>query len=59
LKRRILIAVNALRPSAARAVGILETAWAALTAGSRAIPFGDNGTLFRDLAAHIAASNRR
>jgi hypothetical protein len=39
------------------AVG-LKSAWAALTAGSRAIPFGDNSTLIRDLAARIAASNR-
>jgi hypothetical protein len=42
-----------------RAGGILKTAWAALTTGSRTIPFGDNGDLFRDLAAQIAASRRR
>jgi hypothetical protein len=44
---------------AARAAGILKAAWAALSAGSRAIPLGDNSALFRDLAARIAASNRR
>jgi hypothetical protein len=33
----------------------LKSAWAALTAGSRAIPLGDNSTLIRDLAARIAA----
>jgi hypothetical protein len=43
----------------ARAAAALKAAWAALTTGSRAIPFGDNGTLFRELAARIAASNRR
>jgi len=41
------------------AAGVLRAAWAALTTGSRTIPFGDNGALFRELAAHIAASNRR
>jgi hypothetical protein len=44
---------------ASRAGGLLKTAWAALTTGSRTIPFGDNGDLFRDLAAQIAASRRR
>jgi hypothetical protein len=44
---------------AGRAGGLLKTAWAALMAGSRTIPFGDNGELFRDLAAQIAASRRR
>jgi hypothetical protein len=44
---------------AARAAGVLKSAWAALTTGSRAIPLGDNSTLIRDLAARIAASNRR
>jgi hypothetical protein len=44
---------------AGRAGGILKAAWAALTTGSRTIPFGDNGALFRDLAAQIAASRRR
>jgi hypothetical protein len=50
-------AVNA--PSAARAAAVLRAAWAALMAGSRTIPFGDNGVLLRELAARIAASNRR
>ena len=50
-------AVHATR--AARAAGLFRAAWAALTAGSRAIPFGDNGALLRDLAARIAASNNR
>jgi hypothetical protein len=50
-------AVHATR--AARAAGVFRAAWAALTAGSRAIPFGDNGVLLRDLAARIAASNNR
>jgi hypothetical protein len=44
---------------AARAAGVLRAAWAALTIGSRTIPFGDNGTLLRELAARIAASNHR
>jgi hypothetical protein len=44
---------------AGRAGGVLKTAWAALMTGSRTIPFGDNGDLFRDLAAQIAASRRR
>jgi hypothetical protein len=42
-----------------RASGALKTAWEALMTGSRTIPFGDNGDLFRDLAAQIAASRRR
>jgi hypothetical protein len=42
-----------------RAYGGLKTAWAALVAGSQTIPFGDNGNLFRVLAAQIAASRRR
>jgi hypothetical protein len=50
-------AVHATR--AARAAGVFRAAWAALTAGSRAVPFGDNGALLRDLAARIAASNNR
>jgi len=45
--------------NAARAAGVLKAAWAALTTGSRTIPFGDNEALFRELAARIAASNRR
>jgi len=45
--------------SAARAAGVFRAGWAALTTGSRTIPFGDNGALLRDLAARIAASNRR
>jgi hypothetical protein len=45
--------------SAGSAGGVLKTAWAALMTGSRTIPFGDNGDLFRDLAAQIAASRRR
>ena len=45
--------------SAGRARGFLTAAWAALVTGSRTIPFGDNGNLFRDLAAQIAASRRR
>jgi hypothetical protein len=44
---------------AGRAGSVLKTAWAALMTGSRTIPFGDNGDLFRDLAAQIAASRRR
>jgi hypothetical protein len=36
----------------------LEAAWAALSAGSRAIPLGDNGSLYRELAARAAAANR-
>jgi hypothetical protein len=44
---------------AARAAGVLQQAWAALTTGSRALPFGDNGDLFRELAARIAASKSR
>ncbi len=43
----------------ARAAGVFRAAWAALTAGSRTIPFGDNGAVLRDLASRIAASNRR
>jgi len=38
--------------------GIFRAAWAALAAGSRAIPFGDNGALLRELAARVAASKR-
>ena len=45
--------------SAARAAGVFRAAWAALTTGSRTIPFGDNGALLRDLASRIAASNSR
>ena len=45
--------------NAARAAGVLKAAWAALTTGSRTIPFGDNGAVLRDLASRIAASNRR
>jgi hypothetical protein len=37
--------------------GIIR-AWAALAAGSRTIPFGDNGALLRELAARVAASKR-
>jgi hypothetical protein len=50
-------------PGVAGGVGrvgrVVKTAWAALMTGSRTIPFGDNGDLFRDLAAQIAASRRR
>jgi len=45
--------------NAARTAGVLKAAWAALTTGSRTIPFGDNGAVLRDLASRIAASNRR
>lgn len=49
---------------AARAVRTPRAACAALMTGSQTIPFGDNGGLYRELAAHIAAyrtaaSNRR
>jgi hypothetical protein len=44
---------------AARAAGVLKQAWAALTTGSRILPFGDNAELFRELAARIAASKSR
>jgi hypothetical protein len=44
---------------ASRALRVLEAAWAALTAGARAIPLGDNGMLLRGLAAHIEDLNRR
>lgn len=44
---------------AARAAGVFKQAWAALTTGSRTLPFGDNGELFRELAARIAASRSR
>jgi hypothetical protein len=44
---------------ASRVLRVLEAAWAALTAGARAIPLGDNGMLLRGLAAHIAELNRR
>jgi hypothetical protein len=37
----------------------LKAAWAALTTGSRAIPLGDNGDLYRELAARLAASRSR
>jgi hypothetical protein len=36
----------------------IKSAWAALTAGSRTIPFGDNSALFHDLAVEIAALRR-
>jgi hypothetical protein len=36
----------------------IKSAWAALTAGSRTIPFGDNSALFHDLAARIAVLRR-
>ena len=36
----------------------IKSAWAALTAGSRTIPLGDNSALFRDLAMEIAALRR-
>jgi hypothetical protein len=45
--------------SVGRAAGVFRAAWAALMTGSRTIPFGDNGALLRELAARIAASNRR
>ena len=41
---------------AARTLDTLRAAWAALMTGSQTIPFGDNGGLYRELAAHIAAS---
>jgi hypothetical protein len=44
--------------AARAAAGVFRAAWAALTTGSRTIPFGDNGVLLRDLAARIAASKR-
>jgi hypothetical protein len=44
---------------AARGTGVLKQAWAALTIGSRSLPFGDNAELFRELAARIAASKSR
>jgi hypothetical protein len=44
---------------AARVAGVLKQAWAALTTGSRTLPFGDNAELFRELAARIAASKSR
>ena len=37
----------------ARALHALRSAFAAMVAGSRAIPLGDNGALFRELAARI------
>jgi hypothetical protein len=44
---------------ASRALRFFGAAWAALTAGARAIPLGDNGMLLRSLAAHISELNRR
>jgi hypothetical protein len=44
--------------SAARAAEFFRAAWAALETGSRSIPFGDNGELYRELAAHLAAGRR-
>ena len=44
---------------AARAARAVEAAWAALSAGSRAVLLGDNGALYRELAARIAAANCR
>ena len=46
-------------PGTARAAAVLKAAWAALTIGSRAIPLGDNGELFRELAARIAILSHR
>lgn len=37
---------------------VLFTAFAAMFAGSRAVPLGDNGALFRDLAARIGRPGR-
>jgi hypothetical protein len=51
--------MSLLTSAAARAGGIFKTAVAALAAGTRTIPFGDNGELYRQLAAQIAASRRR
>jgi hypothetical protein len=36
----------------------IKSAWAALIAGSRTIPFGDNSVVFHDLAMRIAALRR-
>jgi hypothetical protein len=36
----------------------IKSAWAALAAGSRTIPFGDNSALLHDLAVEIAALRR-
>jgi hypothetical protein len=50
--------MSILRSSAARAAEFFSAAWAALKTGSRSIPFGDNGDLYRELAAHLAAGRR-
>jgi hypothetical protein len=44
---------------APRAVDALSLAFAALVAGSRSVPLGDNGALLRELAARAARSGRR
>jgi len=41
---------------APRAVDTLSVAFAALVAGSRSIPMGDNGALLRELAARAGRS---
>lgn len=45
--------------AAASSARTLKGAWAALTTGSRAIPLGDNGRLYQELAARIKGCNRR
>ena len=44
---------------ARRAVDVLSLAFAALVAGSRTIPLGDNGALLRELAARTGRSGPR
>jgi len=50
---------SAFRSLVVRTARSLEGAWAALVAGSRAIPLGDNGAVIGELAAHLAAPKRR
>ncbi len=45
-------------PRARRAIRTLSVAFAALTAGSRTIPLGDNGELFKDLARRTPPCER-
>jgi len=44
---------------ARRAFDVLSLAFAALVAGSRSIPLGDNGALLRELAARAGRSGPR
>jgi hypothetical protein len=44
---------------APRAVDALSLAFAALVAGSRSVPLGDNGALLRELAARARRSEAR